>query len=150
MGRIPRLFTVLLLLAASASIAAEPRLVDGVSGAPVAWTDWVAKRAPAAVLVWASWSPDADATIENYEKLSAACAEVGLHLAILDVQETLDEGREALARHHVIGWLHDRHGALLKQYRIIEVPSLVVVAADGSELAKMEATPEAVRAWGQR
>ena len=32
---------------------------DGVSGAPIAWTHWVAKRGPVAVLVWASWAPSA-------------------------------------------------------------------------------------------
>jgi hypothetical protein len=48
-----------IFLAASISHAADPRLVDGVSGAPIAWSDWVAKRGPVAVLVWASWAPDA-------------------------------------------------------------------------------------------
>jgi len=138
--------TVALLLGVSTSSAADPRLVDGVSGAPIAWTDWVAKRGPVAVLVWSSWSPDAEAAMEGYEALAAACEEAGLHLVLLDVQETLEEGRAALGVHE-FSWLHDRHGALLKQYRVIEVPSLLLVAADGSHLAKMQASPEAVRGW---
>jgi hypothetical protein len=134
------------LIGSATPFAADPRLVDGVSGAPIAWTDWVAKRGPVAVLVWSAWSPDAEAAINGYEALAAACAAAGLHLVVLDVQETLEEGRAALDPYD-FGWLHDRHGALLKQYRVIEVPSLLLVAADGSLLAKMEASPEAVRDW---
>lgn len=84
--------------------------------------------------------------MEVYEALAAACDDAGLHLVVLVVQETLEEGRAAL-RGHDVGWLHDRHGALLKQYRVIEVPSLLVVAADGRPLAKMEVSVEAVRGW---
>jgi hypothetical protein len=146
MRRCIALLAVVFLIGTSTSLAADPRLVDGVSGAPIAWTDWVAKRGPVAVLVWSSWAPDAEAAMDGYEALAAACADSGLHLVVLDVQETLEEGRAALGAHEV-GWLHDRHGALLKQYRVIEVPSLLLVAADGSHLAKMEASPEAVRGW---
>jgi len=146
MRRCIALLTAIFLIGTAVASAADPRLVDGVSGAPIAWTDWVAKRGPVAVLVWASWAPDAEAAMERYDALAAACAGAGLHLVVLDVQETLAEGRAALANHDV-GWLHDRHGALLKQYRVIEVPSLLLVAADGHHLAKMEATAEAVRGW---
>jgi hypothetical protein len=146
MRRYVALLSLALLIGASNAFAADPRLADGVSGAPVAWTDWVAKRGPVAVLVWSSWSPDAEAAMDGYEALAAACADAGLHLVVLDVQETLEEGRAALGSHDV-GWLHDRHGALLKQYRVIHVPSLLLVDADGNHLAKMGATPEAVRGW---
>jgi hypothetical protein len=128
------------------SDAADPRLVDGISGAPIAWSEWVAKRGPVAVLVWSSWAPDAQDSLESYEALAAACKEAGLHLVVLDVQETLEEGRSALSGTD-FGWLHDRHGALLKQYRVIEVPSLLLVAADGRTLDKIEATPEAIQSW---
>jgi len=138
--------TLALLIGASAATAADPRLVDGVSGAPIAWTDWVAKRGPVAVLVWASWTPTAEATVDGHPVLAAACADAGLHLVVLDVQETLEDGRAALGGRD-IGWLHDRHGSLLKQYRVIEIPSLVLVAADGEALARLEPTPEAVRNW---
>jgi hypothetical protein len=135
--------------AAPISYSADPRLVDGVSGAPIAWSDWVAKRGPVAVLVWASWAPDAQDSLKTSEALVAACKEADLHFAVLDVQETLEEGRSALDGVE-FGWLHDRHGALLKQYRVIEVPSLLLVAADGSTLAKIEASPEAIRTWSAR
>jgi hypothetical protein len=148
--RLRSAFPVLLILLASLyAIAADPRIVDGVSGAPIAWTDWVAKRGPVAVLVWASWAPRAGATMEKHAELAAACADGGLHLVVLDVQETLEDGRAALGPRDV-GWLHDRHGALLKRHRVIEVPSLVLVAADGKVLARIDATPEAVRGWSGR
>lgn len=146
MRRFALLFTLVLLLGATTATAADPRLVDGVSGAPIAWTDWVAKRGPVAVLVWASWAPKAGSMMNGHAELAAACADAGLHLVVLDVQETLEDGRAALGERD-IGWLHDRHGGLLKQYRVIEVPSLLLVAADGKALAKLEATPEAVRNW---
>ena len=137
---------VTLLAALSTATAADPPLVDGVSGAPVVWTDWVRKRGPVAVLVWASWAPDSGTAMDRYQELAAACRESGLYLIVLDVQESLEDGRTALASRKV-GWLHDRYGALLKQYRVIVVPSLLVVAADGSPLAKLDASAGAVRGW---
>ena len=139
-------FWLLTLIGLSAASAADPRLVDGVSGAPIAWTDWVAKRGPVAVLVWASWAPTAETTMDGHAGLSKACADAGLHLVVLDVQESLEDGRSALGGREV-GWLHDRHGALLKKYRVIEVPSLLLVTAEGEQLAKLDATPDAVRVW---
>jgi len=146
MRRAAILFTLVLVFGASIAAAADPRLVDGVSGAPIAWTDWVAKRGPVAVLVWASWAPKADATMDQHADLASACVEAGLHLVVLDVQETLEDGRAAMDDHEV-AWLHDRHGALLKRYRVIEVPSLLLVAADGEALATLDATSDAVRGW---
>jgi hypothetical protein len=134
---IPFLASVFLMGLLTAT-AADPRLVDGVSGAPIAWKDWVAKRGPVAVLVWASWTPTAEVTMDEHPGLKAACADAGLHLVVLDVQESLEDGRTAL---------DDRDGVLLKQYRVIEVPSLLLVAGDGTALAKLDATPEAVRGW---
>jgi hypothetical protein len=141
------LLTLALLVAALDASAVEPRLVDGVSGAPIAWSDWISRRGPVALLVWASWTPDADSALAGYRGMEAACQERGLHLIILDVQETLADGRKALAGYDG-SWLHDRHGVLLKQYRVISVPSLLLVADDGGLLAKMEASPEAIRSWG--
>jgi hypothetical protein len=146
MRRVLPAFVALLLIGLGTASAADPRLVDGVSGAPIAWSDWVAKRGPVAVLVWASWAPEAEATVERHADLASACAEAGLHLVVLDVQETLEDGRAALGGRE-IGWLHDRHGALLKKYLVIEVPSLFLVAADGEPLGKLDPTTQAVRGW---
>lgn len=149
MGRVACLCALALSVAAANAVAADPRLVDGVSGAPIAWSDWVARRGPVAVLVWASWAPNAEVAIDQHPQLEAVCAEAGMHLVVLDVQETLEEGRRALEGRDV-GWLHDRHGALLKNYRVITVPSVLIVSAEGEALARLDATAEAVRAWSAR
>jgi hypothetical protein len=65
--------------------------------------------------------PVADGEIPAYRAMPATG---GPFPVVLVVQETLDEGRAALG-HREVGWLHDRHGALLKRYRVIEVPSLL-------------------------
>lgn len=136
-------FFVLVTAIAAVAIAADPPLVDGVSGAPLVWSDWVAKRGPVAVVVWASWAPDATSVVGNYQAIARAGREVGLHMVLLDVQETLADGRKALGGSSV-NWIHDRHGALLKQYKVITVPSVIVVAADGTLLQRLEATPAAL------
>lgn len=123
--------------------AADPPIVDGVSGAPLVWSDWVAKRGPVAVLVWASWAPEAKAVIGRHSELAKASRDAGLHLVVLDVQESLEDGRRALAGTG-INWIHDRHGALLKLYRVIDVPSMIVVGADGELQRRLAATPEAL------
>jgi hypothetical protein len=128
--------------------AADPPLVDGVSGAPVAWTGWVAKRGPVAVLVWASWAPRAEAVMDEYEEIAEACASLKLHLVVLDVHESLEDGRAALGPHGV-SWIHDRHGALLKQYHVIKVPSLVLLSADNQPSARLEPTAAAVLERGR-
>lgn len=134
------------VLAVSAATAADPPLVDGVSGAPLAWGDWLPRKGPVAVLVWTSWAPDAETVMDRYEGINEACAEAGLFLVILDVQESLEDGRSALGPRGV-NWIHDRHGALLKTYRIIKVPSLLLLSADGETLGKIDASAEAVLNW---
>ncbi len=139
----------LLVLTVSFASAADPPLADGVSGAPVIWSDYVAKRGPLAVLVWASWAPDSDTVLNGHTDIAAASRAAGLNLVVLDVQETLEDGRSALAEREV-PWLHDRHGALLKQYRVITIPSLLLVSSDGEALARLEPTAAAVRSWSNR
>ena len=141
------IFVLGMIAAVAPAVAADPPLVDGVSGAPVAWTDWVAKRGPVAVLVWASWAPRAGVVMDRYEEISEACASSKLHLVVLDVQEALEAGRAALGPRGV-SWIHDRHGALLKQYHVISVPSLVLVSGDNRPFALLEPTAAAVLEWG--
>ncbi len=129
----------------STAAAADPQLVDGVSGAPLVWSEWVAKRGPVAVLVWASWAPQSASVAADYQAFAKAGREAGLHMVLLDVQESLADGRKALAGMNV-NWIHDRHGALLKQYRVITVPSVIVIGADGEVQQRLDATPEALRA----
>jgi hypothetical protein len=130
----------------SAVAAADPPLVDGVSGAPVSWADWIAKRGPVGLLFWASWAPDATTIIQGYGDLAKACRTAGYELVVVGVQESLEDGREALGGTGIT-WIHDRHGALLKQYRVIQIPSLAVVSAEGKTLARLDPTVEAVNRW---
>jgi hypothetical protein len=136
----------LFLLGSSAAIAVDPPLADGVSGAPIAWSDWVSKRGPVAVLVWASWAPGAETVIERWDEIAKECRDSGLHPVVVIVQESLADGRAALGS-RVVPWIHDRHGALLKQHRVITVPSILVVSAEGEALARLDPTAAAVAGW---
>lgn len=127
-------------------LAADPPLVDGVSGAPVAWSDLVAKKGPVAVLAWASWAPTAGEVLDRRRELAEATRERGLQFVVLVVQEPLEDARQALAGTGLT-WVHDRHGALLKSYRVIELPSIVVVSRAGEVVGRLEPTAEAVRGW---
>lgn len=142
-------FMLLVIVVALPVFPADPPLSDGVSGAPIAWSEWVGKRAPVAVLVWASWAPGADQVIADYPEMEKVAEQQNLHLILLDVQESLEDGRAALGPTG-IAWLHDLHGAMLKQYRVIRVPSALIVAADGEVVAKTDATAEALAAWRAR
>jgi len=143
MKRLVLIVTAVLVCAPLA--AADLPVVDGVSGAPLVWSEWVAKRGPVAVVVWASWAPGAESVIARYRELADASRDIGLELVVLDVQESLEDGRKALAGTE-ISWIHDRHGALLKHYRVIDVPSILVVGADGNLKQRLPAKAEALRA----
>lgn len=140
---------LLIVTVAVPAAAEDPPLADGVSGAPISWTDWVGKRGPLAVLVWASWAPNSGAVMDRYDEIAEACASSKLHLVVLDVQESLEDGRAALGPRKV-SWIHDRHGALLKQYRVITVPSIVLVSTDNQPFARLEPTAAAVLERGRR
>jgi len=136
----------ILLLAAGPLAAVDPPLADGVSGAPIVWSNLVGKHGPVAVVMWASWAPGAEAVIDSWDQIAKECRESGLHPVIVVVQESLADGRAALGPRGV-PWIHDRHGALLKQYRVIKVPSIVVVSAEGEDVAHLDPTVAAVAGW---
>jgi hypothetical protein len=69
-------------------------------------------------------------------------------MVIIAVQEPIEDSRQALGSGP--GWLHDRHGSILKAYRVIRVPAMLVVDSDGRVLERLEALPEAVDAWRGR
>jgi hypothetical protein len=133
-------------LLALPAFAADPPLAYGVSGAPVGWSDFLARRGPVAVLVWASWAPAAAEVLDRGEELSRAARDRGLQMVLLDVQEPLEDARRALDGSG-LEWIHDRHGALLKTYRVIAVPSVIIVSPQGEALARLAPSPEAVRDW---
>lgn len=120
-------------LALSAAIAAaqEAPVLSRPEGGTVTWRDWLDQRGRSAVVLWASWTPGADAAVAELEALEQACRETGVALVVVAVQEPIGDSRAVLAP-KAVTWLHDRHGAILKHYRLIRIPTLVVVGADGA------------------
>ena len=148
-----RLFLVLLTLTAvtvigpSHTASAAGSTVTTPDGGSVAWADWLGDNAPIAVLLWASWVPDADSTLADLDRITAAASARGLELVLVVVQEPLNEARESLGNIDV-EWLHDRYGHLLKEYRVVSIPRLLVVAEDGRVVERLEVDVESLRAWG--
>lgn len=134
------------LLAGSSAQAADLTLAEP-GGASVRWTEWIASHGPAAVLVWASWAPDGRDLVTEVAGLAAAARSKQLELVVVSVQESEDAAARELGSLN-IRWLHDRHGAILKEYRIIRVPALVVIDRDATVVARLEPTERALRAWG--
>jgi hypothetical protein len=69
-------------------------------------------------------------------------------LVVVAVQEPLADAQNGLGSRRV-SWMHDRHGALLKAYRIIRVPSLLIVDAKARDWDNLEISPEAIREWDE-
>jgi len=153
MRRVSVLLAILCLGAAGrvgAQTASSP--VAGVvrpDGTPVRWSGWVERRAPAAVLLWASWTPRADAVLAEVPALVKVCRNRGLRFVLIDVGEPLDEASRALSKTKV-DWLHDRHGSILKRYRVVQVPRIVILGRDGRVLAKLKPEARAVAGWKGR
>jgi hypothetical protein len=144
-----RLIAVLpiILVAIRMATAQAPSLMTP-EGQQVSWDDWLhEQRGNTAVLYWASWIPGADDAMAAADDLSKACSDAELDFVVVAVQEPLAASRTALDSHPV-RWLHDRHGALLKLHRVIQLPALVIVDRNGGILARLEASPEAIRRWG--
>lgn len=139
---------VVALAAAGPCGAAELTLADP-AGAAVRWSDWVEANGPAAVLVWASWAPGGDVAIAGLPELAEAARAQGLTLVVVDVQEEADVAAPVL-NGQAVPWLHDRHGAILKSYRLTRLPILVVVDRAGRALGTLDPDPAALRGWAPR
>jgi hypothetical protein len=138
---------VLAMAALTAPVAGASELtLAEPDGGAVRWSDWLAANGPAAILVWASWAPAADAAVDALDELAVASEAQRLALVVVAVQESAEAAGMVLGR-TATPWLHDRHGAILKEYRLIRVPILVVVDSNGGVLAKLEPRPEALRTW---
>jgi hypothetical protein len=143
------------LLAASllCAVGAEPPACDAAevtvtspTGDSVAWSGWVRDHGPLAVVLWASWAPGAERARAGLDELAKAAAERGLEPVLVAVQEPFEEAAGGLDGVRV-QWFHDRHGALLKQYRVVSIPVLVVLDADGRVVTRLEATARSLRSW---
>lgn len=122
---------------------ASPTTPEGV---PVAWSGWIGDHAPVAVLLWASWVPDADEALADLDRISAAAEARGLDLVVVVVQEPIEEARDAIGGADV-EWFHDRYGDLLKEYRVVSIPLLLVFSADGKVTERIAVTSASLKAW---
>lgn len=132
------------------AVASEPRTEVQVAqpdGTPVGWDAWVTRHAPVAILVWASWAPRGAEALAKIEELRTVCRARGMELTVVDVQEPRQDAKATLAA-AAPGWLHDRHGSILKRYRVIRVPSVIILTKTGEVAARLDATPAAVAGWG--
>lgn len=138
-------FIAAVSLTAGMGTAADLHLVRP-DRTPVQWDEWLADRGSSAVLVWASWAPGASDCLLEIGELRRVAATRGLDLVVVAVQEEIEEAARGLAGSSA-AWLHDRHGAILKQYRLIELPILIVVDESGAILVRLDATSAALSAW---
>jgi hypothetical protein len=138
-------FIAVVSLGTGSASAAEAILTDQ-DGEPVAWSDWLQGHVPVAVVLWASWVPEATDLQRDLPELVAAARERNLHLVLISVQEPMQDTRRAMDKTEV-EWLHDRFGALLKEYRVVTIPAMMVLSGDGSVVTKLQPTAEALRGW---
>jgi hypothetical protein len=122
---------------------AAPTTPDGV---PVVWSEWVRANGPAAVLIWASWVPEADDALADLDRIAFAARARELEFVVVVVQEPIDEAREAIGGVDVL-WFHDRYGGILKEYRVVSIPILLVLSEDGKVTERVPVTRESLRAW---
>jgi hypothetical protein len=134
---------------AGAAVADDKSAVTSPAGDPVQWEEYVAENGPLAVLLWASWAPRNEGGGGSFDDLADAASSHGLKLVIVDVQEPLEDARKALepSSHR---WLHDRHGSLMKSFRVVRVPTVVVLTAEGEVAARLQPTANAIREWKPR
>ena len=146
----PLVLSLLLATVGSAVVdAASPVLLMGPDGVPRGPSDWLDEHDRTAVLVWASWIPGAEEVLADAEALRQVCVERGLRLLVVAVQEPVEASRSLLDSRD-LPWLHDRHGALLKTYRVTRIPVLVLLEPDGTLIARLSPTAEEIRAWSPR
>ncbi|MCP4897264.1 MAG: hypothetical protein GY906_09870 [bacterium] len=109
---------------------------------------WLADNGPAVILVWATWAPRSERALEALDEISRSCIERGFSLAVVDVQESFEDGRNALDD-RTVPWAHDRHGLLLKHFRIIKIPTLLMLESDGTLLSQGEVVVDTIEKWGR-
>lgn len=136
-----------LVLGCSGIIEGAETTLTTPDGRPIVWADWVSDHSPVAVLLWASWVPDAERTLADLDAIVAATGRRGLDFVVVAVQEPLDEASKSLAGTEV-SWLHDRYGRLLKDYRVVAIPRLLVFADDGRLIERLEIDQDSMRHWG--
>jgi len=137
-----------IIVLASVAAAAQDLSIADSAGAPLRWNAWVEEHAPVVVVLWAAWAPGADDTIAVMGEITRVARSRGYEAVLVSVQEDVAEARAALVDAE-LPWLHDRYGALLKHYRVVEIPSAVILGSDGEARGLVKATPMALREWSR-
>ncbi len=146
---------VCVLLSGGIHVAAAQAGTPAVTGivasdsTPVRWSSWVARHGPVVLVVWASWLPRSDAALAQLGPLREACHTRGLSLAVADVSETFAHASAAL-RKVKISWIHDRHGSILKHYRLVRIPCLLILDRKGHLVATLDVSVTALERWEKR
>jgi hypothetical protein len=125
--------------------AAEPTVMTP-AGSHLEWSTWVAEHAPAAVVLWSSWTPEAGGALDALGEIETIAAHKGLEFVLVSVQEDAGDAARALGRVEV-EWLSDRFGTLLKHYRVVRIPALLVIDAEGVAVARLVPTAAALDGW---
>lgn len=141
------IIALFIITGSTAGSSAAGLTVTTSDGRSVVWADWLEENGPVAVLLWASWVPDAATTLDNIETITTAARKRDLEVIVVVVQESLSEAQVSLESVD-IRWFHDRFGHLLKEYRVVSIPRLLVISGDGSVVERLDVKPESVRAWG--
>jgi thiol-disulfide isomerase/thioredoxin len=128
------------------SVLAADAAVTTPDGRPVVWSQWADANAPVAVILWASWTPGARATLDELPDLESAARERGLSIVVVSVQETLEDARRGLDGVDQ-EWLHDRYGGLLKQYRVVSIPAMLILSDGDRVSARLKPTVDDLRLW---
>lgn len=129
-----------------ADLSSAEVTVTDPDGAPVRWSGWIEDQGPAAVVLWASWVPNAEATLNEWSAIARVARSKNLSPILVSVQESAAETRASLGGAD-IPWMNDRYGGLLKQFRVVEIPAMVIVAEDGRVVARLDPTANALREW---
>lgn len=130
----------------SGTAAAADTNVVTADGDLVVWSEWVEGNAPFAVVLWASWAPGASAARDEFAEIAETAQARGMAAVVVSVQESIGEAKEGLAGVE-IPWFHDRYGRLLKEYRVVSIPAMVLVDDGGRVVGRIEPTAEAFRGW---
>jgi hypothetical protein len=133
-------------LGAPAAGEAADATVTSPDGATVIWSEWLHEHGPVALVLWSSWAPGADETLLQLDALAEAAGQRRMELVLVAVQEPFEDASRALGGVG-IPWFHDRFGRLLKDCRVVAIPALVVVAADGRVAARLDPDAASLRGW---
>lgn len=134
------------ICASVSEISSAELTIADPDGNSIRWSSWLEDNGPAAVVLWASWVPDSETTVNEFKDIARVARSKELEIILVSVQESPEEARSSLETAGV-PWLNDRYGGLLKRFRVVKIPSLVIVEKDGRVVARLDATANALRVW---